>query len=344
MLSFENDYSEGALPAILRKLSETNLENSAGYGADPWSESARRKIREACECPGADVYFLAGGTQTNRIAADTVAQPFSGVISAESGHISVHEAGAIESTGRKVLTMPGKEGKIDSDSLRSWIRSFYADANHEHMVLPGMVYISHPTELGTLYSKKELQALRSVCSEAGIPLYLDGARLGYALGCSGNDLSLPDIAALTDVFYIGGTKVGVLIGEALVFPNGAPAHFITRIKRQGALLAKGRLAGIQFDVLFSEGLYLSAGRRAVEQADKIRRALEEWGVSQVIDSPTNQIFLEMDDEKLMRLRRSVRVSFWEKRSGSRTVIRLATSWATTDAQIDELLPLLKECF
>ncbi len=343
MLSFENDYSEGALPAILRKLSETNLESSAGYGADRWSESARRKIRDACACPEADVYFLAGGTQTNRIAADTAAQPFSGVISAETGHISVHEAGAVESTGRKVLTIPGREGKIDADCLRSWIRSFFADANHEHMVLPGMVYISHPTELGTLYSKKELLALRSVCSEAGIPLYLDGARLGYALGCPGNDLSLPDIASLTDVFYIGGTKVGALIGEALVFPHGAPSHFIARIKRQGALLAKGRLAGIQFDVLFSDGLYLSAGRRAVEQADKIRRALEEWGVSQVIDSPTNQIFLELDDEKLMRLRRSVRVSFWEKRCASRTVIRLATSWATTDAQVDELLPLLKEC-
>jgi threonine aldolase len=263
---------------------------------------------------------------------------YAGVLATETGHVSVHEAGAIEFTGHKVLPLSSHDGKIDAADIRRWLLAFYADGNHDHMVFPGMVYISHPTEYGTLYAKDELIGIRDVCNEYKIPLYLDGARLGYGLACPSADVTLKDIAALTDVFYIGGTKVGALFGEAVVFTrHNAPDHFITIAKQHGALLAKGWLLGIQFETLFSDGLYEQLGRNAVMQADMIRKALQDKGYHIHMASPTNQIFLELDDQRLEDLQRHVAVSFWEKTDRGHTVVRLATSWATTDAQVSELL-------
>lgn len=260
MLYFENDYCEGAHPAILQKLTETNFEKVSGYGTDPYCASAREKIRAACACPEADVQFISGGTQSNAIVIASMLQRWQGVVAAATGHVAGHEAGAIEYTGHKVITLPQHNGKLDAAELRALVSTFYADDNHDHMVFPGMVYISHPTEYGTLYTKAELEALHAVCQEYKMPLFLDGARLGYGLAAEGTDVTLADLARLTDVFYIGGTKVGALCGEAVVFPHGAPAHFMTMVKQQGALLAKGRLLGIQFDVLFTDGLYFSISK------------------------------------------------------------------------------------
>ncbi len=262
MLYFENDYCEGAHPAILQKLTETNFEKVSGYGTDPYCASAREKIRAACACPEADVQFISGGTQSNAIVIASMLQRWQGVVAAATGHVAGHEAGAIEYTGHKVITLPQHNGKLDAAELRALVATFYADDNHDHMVFPGMVYISHPTEYGTLYTKAELEALHAVCQEYKMPLFLDGARLGYGLAAEGTDVTLADLARLTDVFYIGGTKVGALCGEAVVFPHGAPAHFMTMVKQQGALLAKGRLLGIQFDVLFTDGLYFSISKNA----------------------------------------------------------------------------------
>ena len=253
MLFFENDYGEGAHEAVLKRLAETNGEQLSGYGTDPYCAAAREKIRAACDCPVADVDFLVGGTQTLAVGISSLLRRYEGVLAAQTGHVSVHESGAIEFTGHKVLTLPQKEGKISAGCLRSWLQNFYDDESHEHMVFPGMVYISHPTEFGTLYTKRELEDLSSVCRQYQIPLYVDGARLGYGLASPASDISLGDLSRLVDVFYIGGTKVGALCGEAVVFPAGAPAHFMTMVKQQGALLAKGRLLGIQFDALFTDG-------------------------------------------------------------------------------------------
>ena len=240
MLYFENDYCEGAHPAILQKLAETNFEKVSGYGTDPYCASAKAKICAACGCPDADVTFISGGTQTNAIVIASMLQRWQGVMAAATGHVAAHEAGAIEYTGHKVIALPGHEGKVSASDVRDWCATFYADDNHDHMVFPGMVYISHPSEYGTLYSKEELEELHAVCQEYHMPLFMDGARLGYGLMAKGTDVTLADIARLTDVFYIGGTKVGALCGEAVVFPHGAPAHFMTMVKQQGALLAKGR--------------------------------------------------------------------------------------------------------
>ena len=263
MLSFVNDYSEGAHEKILERLMETNRESLSGYGTDKYCDSAKEKIRAACSCPEADVYFLVGGTQTNQTVIDALLNQYEGVIAAETGHVSVHEAGAIEYTGHKVLTISPKEGKISAFDIRRYLETFYNDANHEHMVFPGMVYISHPTEYGTLYSKQELEEISALCGEYEIPLYLDGARLGYGLVSEGTDVTLADIAKYCDAFYIGGTKVGALCGEAVVFPRKTPAHFMTIVKQHGALLAKGRLTGIQFDTLFTDGLYLEISKNAI---------------------------------------------------------------------------------
>ena len=255
MLYFENDYCEGAHPAILQKLTETNFEKVSGYGTDPYCASAKEKIRAACACPEADVFFISGGTQANSIVIASTLRRWEGVAAAATGHVAGHEAGAIEFTGHKVIGLPQKNGKLDAATVEDFCKTFYADSNHDHMVFPGMVYISHPTEYGTLYSKAELEALSAVCHTYHMPLFMDGARLGYALVSEGTDVTLADLAKLTDVFYIGGTKVGALCGEAVVFPHGAPAHFMTMVKQQGALLAKGRLMGIQFDVLFRRPLH-----------------------------------------------------------------------------------------
>lgn len=342
-LNFENDYSEGAHPALLRRLLETNDEKLPGYGTDIYCASAREKIRTACECPSADVSFISGGTQTNAVVIASMLHRCEGVLAAQTGHVAVHEAGAIEFTGHKVLPLPHHDGKISACTLRGALRDFYDDANHEHMVFPGMVYLSHPTEYGTLYAKSELAAISAVCREYRVPLFLDGARLGYGLAAAQGEadaLTLPDIARLTDVFYIGGTKVGALCGEAVVFPHGAPAHFVTMVKQQGALMAKGRLLGVQFDALFTDGLYFHISENAIRTADVLRAALRAKGYAFALDNPTNQIFIILENERMQALGRSVRFGFWEKYDDTHTVVRLATSWATRMDEVEQLIALL----
>ncbi len=341
MLCFENDYSEGAHPEILEHLIETNMEQLSGYGTDIYCQKAKEKIRNACGIPDAEVFLLTGGTQTNQIIIDTVLAPYEGVIAARTGHVSTHEAGAIEFTGHKVLELPEKEGKIQATDLKDLLETFYGDGNHEHMVFPGMVYISHPTEYGTLYSKQELKDLSAVCREYKIPLYMDGARLIYGLVSEGTDLTLQDIAQLCDCFYIGGTKAGLLCGEAVVFTGkNMPAHFLTRVKQHGALLAKGRLLGVQFDALFTDDLYLKIGKNAITTAAVLKNGLKEKNYEFYIDSPTNQIFIVLNNVQMKKLSEQVVFSFWEKKDDSHTVIRFATSWATRMEDVHKLLTLL----
>ena len=343
MLSFASDYIEGAHPRILERLAETNFEIQPGYGDDAYCVSAREKLREACRCPDAEVYFLSGGTQTNRTVISAYLADVEGVISPVTGHVNGHEGGAIESSGHKVLTLPTEDGTLDPAVLRTYLRDFYADAEGAvHMVQPGMVYVTHPTEYGTLYTLAQLEEIRSVCDEFGLPLFLDGARLGYGLASPGTDLTLPDIARLTDVFYVGGTKVGALLGEAVVFPHRAPKHFFTHMKQNGAVLAKGRVLGIQFDALFTDGLYLTIARHAVEQAEVIRKTLAESGYRLHIDAPTNQVFVVLNGEQMRRLGERVVFTFWEKLDEDRFVIRLCTSWATRPEAVEELCGILRE--
>ena len=338
--SFTSDYMEGAHPAILQRLLETNMEKTDGYGSDEYSESAREKIRHICNAPDADVYFLIGGTQTNATIIDALLRSYEGVISAETGHIAVHESGAIEFGGHKVLTLPHENGKISAAEIRRCMENFLRDENHEHMVKPGMVYLSFPTEYGTLYSLDELTQISSVCREYHLPLYVDGARLAYALACPENDISLPDLARLCDVFYIGGTKCGALFGEAVVIPkhNFIP-HVFTIIKQHGALLAKGRIAGIQFDTLFTDDLYLRIGRNAIEAAQRIREALSRKGYRLAFGSPTNQIFPELENSRCAALSEQVEMAFWEYSDDTHTIMRIATSWATTNEDTDRLIEL-----
>lgn len=343
MVSFESDYIAGAHPAVLKRLCETNLERLSGYGTDAYCESAREKIRAACGAPDAEVEFLVGGTQANAVVISTMLKDFEGVIAAKSGHVSVHEAGAIEYTGHEVLELPEREGKIEAAVLRAYMEDFYTDANHAHMVYPGMVYVSHPTEYGTLYTKNELEAIADICRQYGMPLYLDGARLGYGLMSRESDMGLADIARICDVFYIGGTKVGALCGEAVVFTKGCrPKHFMTSIKRRGALLAKGRLLGVQFDALFTEGLYFEIGRHAIEMAEEMKAMLLRLGCTFHMESPTNQQFIVLPNAAMERLRAHVAFSFWEKKDDAHTVIRLATSWSTTREDVEALEKALRQ--
>ena len=341
MLSFESDYIEGAHPLILEALAKTNMECLSGYGTDSYTKSAKEKIAAAYSLPDAQISFLTGGTQTNQIVIDTMLKPYEGVISAASGHVSVHEAGAIEFTGRKVLTLPSHDGKVDAAELDSYITDFYADGNHEHMVFPGLVYISHPTEYGTLYSKNELTEISKICHKHKIPLFLDGARLGYGLMSKSSDMTLPDIAELCDVFYIGGTKVGALCGEAVVFTKkNMPPHFDNLVKKHGALLAKGRLLGIQFDTLFTDDLYFKISRNAIERAEELKNLFVKKGYKLFMDSPTNQQFVILENEKMKSLQEKVQFSFWEKYDEKHTIVRFATSWATTKEKIAELEKIL----
>lgn len=341
MISFASDYTTGAHPEIFKRLMETNLEPTEGYGSDPYTLSAAEKIKKACECPEAEVYLAVGGTQTNQLVISTMLKDYEGVIAADTGHIGAHEAGAIEHSGHKVLTIPNHMGKIDAEELRAFIDAFYADGNHEHMVFPGMVYISHPTEYGSIYSKAELTAISEVCKKAGIALYIDGARLAYALTSEENDLTLPDIASLADVFYIGGTKVGALCGEAIVFTHGnMPKHFITLAKQRGALIAKGRLTGVQFDTLFTNDLYYEIGRYVNKCRGRLIEILKKNNMTFFYESPTNQQFVVIDNEKYKKLIEEVAVSFWEKYDDSHTVIRFATGWSTSEedlCKLDEIL-------
>ena len=341
MLSFENDYGTGAHPALLRALAETNLEPQPGYGEDEYCRRAAEKIRTACGAPEASVRFLVGGTQTNQVVIAALLRSYEGVLSAVTGHVNGHEAGAIEYSGHKVLALPQHQGKIDAGELRAWLETYFADEAFEHMVRPGMVYVSHPTEYGTLYGKAELTAIAAVCREYGLPLFLDGARLGYGLMSPAAELTLPDIASLCDVFYIGGTKVGALCGEALVFPKGdAPAHFTSIVKQHGALLAKGRLLGLQFDALFTDGLYFRIAADAIDKAQKLKALFREKDIPLFLDSPTNQQFVLMPDERVEALRDKVRFSVWEKPDPAHTVLRFCSSWSTTDGDIEALAALL----
>ena len=342
-LSFASDYMEGAHEAILSRLREINYEKMQGYGTDALSEQARDKIRSACGCPGADVFFLVGGTQTNAAVISALLRSYEGVVAAVTGHISTHEAGAIELGGHKVLTLPEQAGKITASALRELLSSYMADETRDHMVKPGMVYISQPTESGTLYARAELQEISGVCREYGLPLYLDGARLAYALACPENDASLEDLAQLCDAFYIGGTKCGALFGEALVVPKGGGIpHFFTVMKQRGALLAKGWLLGLQFDALFTDGLYGEVGKTAIAAADKIRNTLREYGYRLYCSTPTNQVFVVLEDAQMARLAEAVEFSFWEKLDDTHTVIRLAASWASSEADTERLVAVLKE--
>lgn len=341
MLSFTSDYIAGAHPEIMKRLAETNLENLSGYGTDKYCESAIAKIKKACGCPDADVYFLVGGTQTNQLVISTMLAPYEGVIAATTGHVSVHEAGAIEYTGHKVLEIAGADGKLSATDIEAFVSTFYADENHEHMVFPGMVYISFPTEYGTLYSKDELTAISDICRKYELPLFIDGARLGYGLASYQNDVTLEELARLCDVFYIGGTKVGALCGEAVVFTkNNAPKHFLTQIKQHGALLAKGRLLGIQFDTLFTDQLYMRISEHAIRMAEKLKDLFMQKGYRFFIDSPTNQQFIILDNEKLKELSEKVEFSFWETYDKTHTVVRFATSWSTKESDLSALGELL----
>ena len=340
-LNFASDYLEGAHPAIIDALVRTNMEQTSGYGTDAHCEAAREAIRAACACPTAEVHFLVGGTQANAVLISTLLAPYEGVVAADTGHVASHEAGAIEAGGHKVLCLPQHNGKIDAAQVDAYAHKFWDDDNHDHMVAPGMVYLSQPTEYGTLYTLAELEAMRAACDRHGMRLYVDGARLAYGLASPANDVTLPDLARLCDAFYIGGTKCGALIGEAMVFPKpGTVPHFFTLVKQHGALLAKGRVLGIQFEQLFSNDLYTEVGRHALAQAERITSALIERGYRLHIQTPTNQIFPVLSPEQHERLQSAVEMSFWERLDNGDTVVRIATSWATRPEDVDALIALL----
>ena len=334
--SFESDYNNGCLPEILRRLSETNDEKSSGYGFDPYTERAKDRIRKACDMTEAEVHFLVGGTQTNATAIDSLLQGCEGVLSVDTGHINVHESGAVEAFGHKVLVLPGiAGGKMAASQIDDYMRKFLADETYPHMVQPGMVYITLPTELGALYSRKELADIYTVCQQYGLRLYVDGARLGYGLMAESNDL--PFLAHHCDAFYIGGTKVGALLGEALVYTNTrAPKYIFTIIKRHGALLAKGRVLGLQFDTLFTDDLYFRVSRHAIDMAQALRRVFAKHGLSLGIDSPTNQQFVILSKEQKQRLAEEIAFEIWEPLSDDRLLCRFVTCWATTEADIAAL--------
>ena len=341
MISFESDYIAGAHPKILENLVKTNFESLSGYGSDKYCKSAQEKIMAACGMDEGSVYFISGGTQTNAIVVSSLLKSFEGVISCKTGHIEAHEAGAVENTGIKVLDIEGENGKIVPERLLQYVTDFYNDDNHEHMVFPGMVYISHPTEYGTLYSNSELEAISEICRKFNMKLFLDGARLGYGLQSFNTDVTLKDIAQYCDAFYIGGTKVGALCGEAVVFTrDNTPPHFINFIKKKGALLAKGRLLGVQFDTLFTDELYFEISRHAIELAEDLKNIFSEKGYKFFIDSPTNQQFIILENTKMEELKQKVRFGFWEKYDENHTVVRFATSWSTTKEDIDYLKSIL----
>ena len=340
MLNFGCDYLEGAHEKILARFIETNMEKEPGYGADKYTISAKKRILDACVCPDGDVFLLVGGTQTNSTVIDAYLNNYQGVIAAPTGHIACHESGAIESCGHKVLTIPQHLGKIDAGELKEFLVNFYADETYEHQVIPGMVYISHPTEYGTLYTKAELEAIYTICKEYEMPLFVDGARLGYGLAADDTDVTLPDLAKLCDAFYIGGTKVGALCGEAVVFTKKAPKFFFTTVKQHGALLAKGRLVGIQFDTLFTDDLYMEISKHAIRLANILKAGVLAKGYKLLLDSPTNQQFIIVDNEKYAELKKQVAFSTWEKVDADHTAIRFATSWATKEEDVQALLELL----
>ena len=342
MIYFDSDYMAGAHPKVMERLLETNYEQTTGYGTDAYTAKAVTLIREACGTPDARVHLLVGGTQTNATVIDGILARHEGVLAAESGHINVHESGAIEATGHKVLTLPSYQGKVSACDVRNFIKDFYSDETYEHMVAPGMLYISFPTEYGTVYSLEELEDISAACHEAGIPLFIDGARLGFGLAAS--DVTLKDIARLADVFYIGGTKVGALFGEAVVITNpDLLKHFTPLVKQHGALLAKGRLLGLQFEALFTEGLYFKIGEEAVRKALRLREIFEENGFPAAMDSPTNQQFIVLPNTVIDRLKENASFELWGPRGETETTVRFVTGWSTTDEDIETLNRLISGC-
>ena len=341
MIRFDSDYIEGCHPQILDALVRTNMEQTVGYGMDEHCERAREIICAACDAPTADVHFLVGGTQTNTTVIAAVLRPWQGVLCADTGHINCHETGAIEATGHKVLALPHCDGKITAQQLHKAIAALRNDPSYEHIVQPGMVYISQPTEYGTLYSAQELRDISAVCRESGLPLFLDGARLGYALAAD-ETLTLRDYAALCDVFYIGGTKVGFLFGEAVVITNDEiKPEFRNMIKRQGGMLAKGRLLGLQFETMFENGEYVAVARNAVDKARQIRAVLLETGIPLAFDSPTNQLFPVLTRVQSEALRAQFALGVWDTTGGERDTFRICTSWATTQENTDALIAAIR---
>lgn len=341
MISFECDYNNGAHPKVLEALVKTNGEITDTYGFDRYSLSAKEKIRMACEAPEADIFFLGGGTQTNATVIDGLLRSFEAVVTVETGHIAVHEAGAVEHSGHKVITLPSHDGRLDASELDNWMQVFDADESRDHVPQPGMVYISLPTELGTLYTSQEIDAIYRICEKWQLKLFIDGARLGYGIAASEGDITLPWLARHCDAFYIGGTKVGALCGEAVVFPQGnAPRGFFSLIKQHGALFAKGRLCGVQFDALFTDGLYLNIAQHAISMARKLKELFREKGLRMYIDSPTNQQFVVLPNEQMHQLEQQVQFTHWGPFDADHFICRFVTSWATKEEDLATLRSIL----
>ena len=342
MISFESDYNNGAHPDVLRHLVETNESPTLTYGFDRYSEQAKAKIKEACRKEDAEVFLLTGGTQTNATVIDGMLRSYEAVVCPASAHINVHEAGAIEAFGHKVIGLPHDQGKLAAKTLESFMDAFEHDESRDHVAQPGMAYISFPTEMGTLYTAAELLALEDVCHRHNLHLFIDGARLGYGLMADGCDITLPFLASHCDAFYIGGTKVGALCGEAVVFTHGnTPRCFFSIIKRHGALLAKGRLTGVQFDALFTNNLYFRISHHAIEMAMLLRNVLSDAGLRFHVDSPTNQQFVILPNDLMHQIGQQVQFIHWEPYDSDNTVCRFVTSWATTEEDIDTLREILK---
>ena len=345
MISFECDYNNGACQEVLDNLVRHNQSKPTPYGFDEFSERAKNRIREACGLPDAQIYFLTGGTQTNATTIDSMLYQYEGVICVGSGHINVHEAGAVEFTEHKIITLHETDGKMEAKVLDKYLDDYMHDGNKDHAVHPGLVYITFPTELGTLYSASELDRIYQVCQHYEIPLYIDGARLGYGLMAEGNDITLPYLARHCDVFYIGGTKIGTLCGEAVVFTHqNAHKHFFSIQKQHGAVIAKGALIGLQFEALFTDNLYFRLSEQAIRTAMRMRDIFRRKGFLFLVDSPTNQQFVIMDNEKAERLSQKVRFTHFGQTDKHHTICRFVTSWATTDEEIDELERILDSAF
>ncbi len=343
MIQFQCDYNEGAHPLILQCLTETNMEQTIGYGEDPYCTQARELIKQACEREDIDVHFLVGGTQTNTTVIAHTLRPYQGVISAVSGHINVHETGAIEATGHKVLAVPSPNGKLTAAQIEEVVQAHLNEDGPEHMVQPGMVYISFPTEVGTIYTHAEMEAISTMCRKYELPLFVDGARLGYGLCSPECDITLPQLAKWADVFYIGGTKVGALFGEAVVITNESMKRdFRYSIKRHGGMLAKGRLLGIQFATLFTDGLYMQIAQHAIDEAMRIKAALQAKGIGFLIDSPTNQQFPIFSNAQLEELSKTFLFSVWQQIDNTHTAVRICTSWATKHENVDRLIEDIKQ--
>lgn len=342
MISFECDYNNGAHPKVLENLIKYNEARTTPYGFDEFSERAKERIREACGMPDAQIFFLTGGTQTNATTIDSMLYQYEGVICVETGHINVHEAGAVEFTEHKIITLPGNQGKMDAKVLDKYLDDFMHDGNNAHAVYPGLVYITFPTELGTLYTAHELNDIYQVCKRYDIPLYIDGARLGYGLMAEDNDITLPFLAHHCDVFYIGGTKLGAWCGEAVVFTNRqAHKHFFSIQKQHGAVIAKGALIGLQFEALFTDNLYFNLARHANEMAMRMKRLFQQKGFEFYLDSPTNQQFVILPDALVEKLSKQIEFTHWGQAPGHRTICRFVTSWATTEEELQELEKILQ---